>query len=29
LMANQILEYMLRACLLDFKGNWIQYVPLI
>jgi hypothetical protein len=25
----QILEDMLQACVLDFKGNWIQYLPLI
>jgi len=26
---NQILGDMLRACVLDFKGSWIQYLPLI
>jgi hypothetical protein len=26
---NQVLEDMLRACVLDFKGSWIQYLPLI
>jgi hypothetical protein len=26
---NQILEDMLQACILDFKGSWIQYLPLI
>jgi hypothetical protein len=25
----QTLEDMLRACVLDFKGSWIQYIPLI
>jgi hypothetical protein len=25
----QILEDMLRLCVLDFKGNWIQFLPLI
>jgi hypothetical protein len=25
----QILEDMLRMCVLDFKGKWIQYLPLI
>lgn len=25
---NQILEDMLRACVLDFKGNWEEYLPL-
>ena len=25
----QILEDMLRACVLDFKGNWDEYLPLI
>jgi hypothetical protein len=24
---NQVLEDMLRACVLDFKGSWIQYLP--
>jgi hypothetical protein len=26
---NQIFEDILRACVLDFKGSWIQYQPLI
>jgi hypothetical protein len=26
---NQILEDMLRACVLEFKGSWVQYLPLI
>jgi hypothetical protein len=26
---NQILEDMLRACVLEFKGIWVQYLPLI
>jgi hypothetical protein len=26
---NQILEDLLRACVLDFKVIWVQYVPLI
>jgi hypothetical protein len=25
----QTLEDMLRLCVLDFKGNWIQYLPLV
>ena len=25
----QILEDMLRMCVLDFKGKWIQYLPLV
>ena len=25
---NQILEDMLRSCVLDFKGSWVQYLPL-
>jgi hypothetical protein len=25
----QILEVMLRLCVLDFKGNWIQFLPLV
>jgi hypothetical protein len=25
----QTLEDMLRLCVLDFKGSWIQYIPLI
>jgi hypothetical protein len=25
----QILDDMFRACVLDFKGNWIQYLSLI
>jgi hypothetical protein len=25
----QTLENMLRACVLDLKGSWIQYIPLI
>ena len=25
----QILEDMLRACVLDFKGTWNRYFPLI
>ena len=24
----QILEDMLRACVMDFKGSWAQYLPL-
>ena len=24
----QILEDMLRACILDFRGNWEKYLPL-
>ena len=27
--ANQILKDILRACVLEFKGSWIQYLPLI
>jgi hypothetical protein len=27
--AIQTLEDMLRLCVLDFKGSWIQYIPLI
>jgi hypothetical protein len=26
---NQILEDMLRACVFEFKGSWVQYLPLI
>jgi hypothetical protein len=26
---NQILEDMLQACVLEFKGSWVQYLPLI
>jgi hypothetical protein len=26
---NQILEDMLRACVLKFKGSWVWYFPLI
>jgi hypothetical protein len=26
---NHILEDMLRACVLEFKGSWVQYLPLI
>ena len=26
---NQILEDMLRACVLDFKGDWYRHLPLI
>ena len=26
---NQILEDILRACVLEFKGSWVQYLPLI
>jgi hypothetical protein len=26
---NQILEDMLWACVLEFKGSWVQYLPLI
>jgi hypothetical protein len=26
---NQILEDMLRTCVLEFKGSWVQYLPLI
>jgi transposase InsO family protein len=25
----QILEVMLRLCVFDFKGNWIQFLPLV
>ncbi|GKG34398.1 putative reverse transcriptase domain-containing protein [Tanacetum coccineum] len=25
----QTLEYMLRACILDFKGSWDAYLPLV
>lgn len=25
----RILEDMLRLCVLEFKGNWIQFLPLI
>ena len=25
----QTLEDMLRACVLDFKGNWAKYLPLV
>jgi hypothetical protein len=25
----QTLEDMLRLCVLDFKGSWIQYLPLV
>ena len=25
----QILEDMLRACVLDFEGSWVKYLPLI
>jgi hypothetical protein len=25
----QILEDMLRLCVLDFKGNWIRFLPLV
>ena len=25
---NQVLEDMLRACVLDFKGNWSKFLPL-
>jgi hypothetical protein len=25
----QTLEDMLRLCVLDFKGNWIKYIPLV
>ena len=25
----QTLEYMLRACVIDFKGNWDDHLPLI
>ncbi|RVW22847.1 Transposon Ty3-I Gag-Pol polyprotein [Vitis vinifera] len=25
----QILEDMLRACVMDFKGNWVEHLPLI
>jgi transposase InsO family protein len=28
-LTNQILEDMLRACVLEFKGSWVQYLPLI
>jgi hypothetical protein len=26
---NQILEDILRACVLEFRGSWVQYLPLI
>ena len=26
---NQILEDMLRACMLDFQGKWEEYLPLV
>jgi hypothetical protein len=26
---NQILDDMLRACVMKFKGSWVQYLPLI
>jgi hypothetical protein len=26
---NQILEDMLRACVLEFKDSWVRYLPLI
>jgi hypothetical protein len=26
---NQILKDMLLACMLDFKGSWVHYLPLI
>jgi len=26
---NQILEDMLRACVLDFQGKWEEYLPLV
>jgi hypothetical protein len=26
---NQIIGDMLRACVLEFKGSWVQYLPLI
>jgi hypothetical protein len=26
---NQILEDMLWACVLEFKGSWVQYLPSI
>jgi len=26
---NQILEDMLRACVLDFQGKWGEYFPLV
>jgi predicted YcjX-like family ATPase len=25
----QVLEDMLRLCVLDFKGNWIKHLPLV
>jgi hypothetical protein len=25
----QILEDVLRLCILDFKGNWIRFLPLV
>ena len=25
----QTLEDMLRACVLDFKGSWVKYLPLV
>ena len=25
----QILEDMLQACVMDFKGNWVEHLPLI
>lgn len=27
--ANQTLEYMLRACIIDFKGHWDKHFPLV
>ena len=27
--AIQILEYMLRACVLDLKGSWEEHLPLV
>jgi hypothetical protein len=28
-MTIRVLEDMLRLCVLDFKGNWIQFLPLV
>ena len=25
----QVLEYMLQACVLDFKGSWEEHLPLV
>ena len=26
---SQILEDMLRVCVLDFRGNWVEHLPLV